>query len=174
MEGGSAIFLVIDCCNNNTRVSGLGAGVWPLVQIWSPASASAAVTELLGLCGSRELERAKHNYSWQYIFLLYIHVKFVLSTSSCRVCKFQDVRRHHDKCRSHPCWRGAACPAPGKPQPRERQSEEAAKNLSKSPSSESEVLQVEPNLVAWPQVQFPDIIQFIARQWQYKKYFSCK
>ena len=90
----------------------------------------------------------------------------------CRVCKFQDVRRHHDKCRSHPCWRGAACSAPGKPQPGERQSEEAAKNLSKSPSSESEVLQGEPNLVAWPQVTFPDIIQFIARQ--YRKYISCK
>ena len=54
----------------------------------------------------------------------------------------------------------------------ERQPEEAAKNLSKSPSSESEVLQGEPNLVAWPQVQFPDIIQFIARQ--YRKYISSK
>ena len=40
----------------------------------------------------------------------------------------------------------------------ERQQEEAAKNLSKSPASESEVLQVELNLVAWPQVPFPDII----------------
>ena len=90
------------------------------------------------------------------------HLLYIL----CRVCKFQDDRRHHDKCRSHPCWRGAACSAPGKPQPRERQPEEAAKNLSKSPSSESEVLQVELNLAARPQVPFPDIIQFIARQWQ--------
>ena len=98
----------------------------------------------------------------------YFTFMWSLYETSClyRVCKFQDDRRHHDKCRSHPCWRGAACSAPGKPQPRERQQEEAAKNLSKSPASESEVLQVELNLVAWPQDPFPDIIQFIARQWQ--------
>ena len=47
MEGGSAIFLLIDCCNNN---SGPGAGVWPVVQIWSPAYAAATVTELLDQC----------------------------------------------------------------------------------------------------------------------------
>ena len=145
MEGGSAIFLLIDCCNNN---SGPGSGCW--YKYGHQSSASAAATEPGPVWKCEDHNRPSHNYTLQLtVFLFTLHLcEVYIMYILCRVCKFQDDRRHHDKCRSHPCWRGAACSAPGKPQPRERQPEEAAKNLSKSPSSESEVLQVELNLVA--------------------------